>query len=306
MAIQLDSQSYGLTDNMTITWSIPNVSVNNPMGIWIFETDATYNPTSPPLYTSNKWPLVYNANPLLTRYTVNLGQLLKSYPDGVLLSEGPFFTVLVFDDIGNLLAALPTTFSISTSNLSLGKVLTGGNYATTDIDMINNAIVSSGSTLQLGDSNTPSVTLNAPITPNYAYPIASGKLGYTATSLLPNNLFISNSGQNTPISTLTIGTAGVYIINYSFRFGQGSGTTTLSFLQSWFNFSNQGNYIQYGDTSVFYDPPVVMNILVSKSGSAVITVTNTTTITFNCFINYTGSAPFIDKVYSYYSYTRIA
>ena len=218
MSVQLDSPSYGLTDNMTITWSIPNVSVNNSMGIWLFETNATYNPTSPPLYTSNKWALVYNTNPLLTRYTVNLGQLLKSYPDGVLLSEGPFYTVLVTDDLGNLLAALPTTFSVSTTNLSLGKVLTGGNYATTDIDMINNAIVSSGSTLQLGDSSTPSVTinnpiLNAPITPNYTYPIASGKVG-SSLSWTYNTPFNLSPSIVKNIATISL-PVGVYYLQAS-------------------------------------------------------------------------------------------
>ena len=180
MAIQLDYQFYRLTDNMIITWSIPNVSVSSPIGIWLFETNATY-PTSSPLYTSNKWPLVYNTNPSLTRYTVNLGQLLKSYPDGVLLSEGPFYTVIAFDALGNRLAALPTTFSIGiipvNTNLSLEKVLLGGNYATTDIDMKNNAVVSSGSILHLGDTNTDNVSIMSGASPGFVNINAIGAIG---------------------------------------------------------------------------------------------------------------------------------
>ena len=46
--------------------------------------------------------------------------------------------------------------------------------------------------------------------------------------------------------------------------------------------------------------------VICQAGSAVITTTSVSTITFSCYITYTGGAPKLDKTFSYYSYTRLA
>jgi hypothetical protein len=190
MSVYTNALSYGLNDKMVINWNVQGVSNSNSMGIWLFATDHNYNPTTPPLFTDNKWPLVYNTNPYLTSWTVDISQILRSSPDNILLSEGPFFTVLIFNAIGDRLASLPYTISFTTDKLSLGNVLLGGNYASTNIDMLNNALVSSGPNLFIGDSTTENVRIYASGSPGVVDIAATGTIGLV--SIAGNTCNIGN------------------------------------------------------------------------------------------------------------------
>jgi hypothetical protein len=157
----------------------------------------------------------------------------------------------------------------------------------------------------LAGSSTTNLFLNAPFKPTYAMTMltSNAQIGYTTETFFANNINLSTSGGNT-IATLTIGTAGVYIINFSFRY---AGTTTaVANCESWFQTSTGGN-IQYGNQAYYNNPNETLGSnVICQSGSAVITATATSTITFSCFITYTGGVPFLDKTFTYYSYTRLA
>ena len=106
------------------------------------------------------------------------------------------------------------------------------------------------------------------------------------------------------MTSAIVGTAGVYAFNYGFRFS--GATTVVSVCQSWFQFS-AGNDVQYGSQATFFNPSALMetNVL-CQSGSAILTLTATTNIQFRVYITYTGGAPQLDGLNSYYTYTRNA
>jgi hypothetical protein len=160
--------------------------------------------------------------------------------------------------------------------------------------------------IAIGNSTgTNTIILNRPFTLNYATSAinAINKVGHTTEVFFPNNISLSISGDNA-IETLTIGTAGVFIINYSFRYGGAS--TAVGNCESWF-YTSTGGAIQYGNQAYYSNPNAVMGSnVICQAGSAVITTTAVSTITFHTFITYTGGTPVLDKTFSYYSYTRLA
>jgi hypothetical protein len=162
------------------------------------------------------------------------------------------------------------------------------------------------SNIVLGNSSgTNTILLNRPLSLNYPTSAinAINKVGHTTEVFFPNNISLSVNGGNS-IATLTIGTAGVFIINFSFRYA--GPTTAVGNCESWF-FTSTGGTIQYGNQAYYSNPNAFMGSnVICQAGSAVITTTTTSTITFHTFITYTGGIPFLDKTFSYYSYTRLA
>jgi hypothetical protein len=163
--------------------------------------------------------------------------------------------------------------------------------------------------ITLGNSTgTNIIILARPFTLNYAPSAinAINKVGHTTESVFLTNTTLGIG--ETAVATLTIGTAGVFIINYSFRIS--GATTFVSLCESWFNSSTQTGanaLVQYGNQAVYFNPSsqIATNII-CQAGSATITTTATSTITFKIFFSYSGTAPFLAKDYSYYSYTRLA
>ena len=165
------------------------------------------------------------------------------------------------------------------------------------------------SNIVLGNSSgTNTILLNRPFSLNYATSAinAINKVGHTTESVFLTNTTLGIG--ETAVATLTIGTAGVYIINYSFRIS--GATTFVSLCESWFNSSTQTGanaLVQYGNQAVYFNPSsqIATNII-CQAGSATITTTATSTITFKTFFSYSGGAPVLEKDFSYYSYTRLA
>jgi hypothetical protein len=142
----------------------------------------------------------------------------------------------------------------------------------------------------------------------YIAPSSITQLGGYVEVPITSSISITSSSANFLLITLTIGTPGIYIINYAFRY-QGTGTTSCTFIQTWFNTSNQsGNSatIQYASNAYTNTTGQSLTVPVFQSSCAFVTVTSTSTITFYCFVNYTGSAPVVLSGNSYYSYMRIA
>jgi hypothetical protein len=200
-------------------------------------------------------------------------------------------------------------------NILIGSTMTAGtNLITMGTSSLGTASVR-GATVRLNDLGTgqtqisnPSggaITIYKPLTVGYL-PTAINSITQIGrcVEVFPPNLSLTVNGGDNIIATLTTGTAGVYRIDYSFRYGT-SGLTPLSLIETWFNTSTQTGQVQYGNNAVFYNPAVQFG-LICHTGSATITTTDTSTITFKCFLNYSGVAPFFDSVFSYYSYTRIA
>jgi hypothetical protein len=146
--------------------------------------------------------------------------------------------------------------------------------------------------------------MNRPLTLNYTtVPTTITQLGGTTEIFFGSNISLTTSGNN-PLVTLTIGTAGVFIINYSFRYA--GATTAVANCESWFQTSTGGS-TQYGNQAYYSNPNAVLGSnVICQSGTAVITTTSVSTITFSVFITYTGGTPALDRNYSYYSYTRLA
>jgi len=192
--------------------------------------------------------------------------------------------------------------SIGSTSLSAVNIKGGQtNIETTTLNLNTNG---TGNTLigTLGGSN--SITINRPLTVGYATSSLTSltQIGRNVEVAMTTITGIPNTGQS--LVTLTIGTAGVYIINYSFRYF--GATTSVANCESWFQSSTGGN-IQYGNQAYYSNPNALMGSnVICQAGSAVITATSTSTITFYCFITYTGGAPALDGTYSYYSYTRLA
>jgi hypothetical protein len=75
-----------------------------------------------------------------------------------------------------------TTLRLGTGNTSTGGIhINNGTGTTGDVSILNGT--GSTGTLTLG-SSTATITLNAPLTPLYSYPIASGKIGAILNSVL--------------------------------------------------------------------------------------------------------------------------
>lgn len=159
--------------------------------------------------------------------------------------------------------------------------------------------------IDIGNPSAGTITINRPLTVGYL-PTAITALTQIGrcVEVFPPSLNLTVNGGDNIIATLTTGLAGVYRIDYSFRYGT-AGSTPLSLIETWFNTSTQTGNVQYANNAIFYNPAVQFG-LICHTGSATITTTNTSTITFKCFLNYSGTAPFFDSVFSYYSYTRIA
>jgi len=192
---------------------------------------------------------------------------------------------------------------VSIGSTSLSAVNIKGvqtNLETTTLNLNTNG---TGNTLIGTAGGSNSITINRPLTLNYTtVPTPITQIGGTTEVTFPSITGIPYLGQT--IATLTIGTAGVYIINYSFRYNGAS--TAVANCESWFQTSTGGN-IQYGNQAYYSNPNAVLGSnVICQAGTAVITATSTSTITFYCFITYTGGAPTLDGNYSYYSYTRLA
>jgi hypothetical protein len=186
------------------------------------------------------------------------------------------------------------------------------------------------SPIYIGPTNANSVIIGnatAPTTVNGALVMGTGKnitlqptSGYVAPSTIAqlggyvevpftSNISFTSTSSNFAIATITIGTPGVYVINYGFRYHSGSSTTTLTFIQSWFNTSTQtGNSAstQYGNSAICFSPALTNPDAICQNGTGIVTVTSTSTITFYGFAKYTGTAPIFFAGNSYYSYIRIA
>jgi hypothetical protein len=162
-----------------------------------------------------------------------------------------------------------------------------------------------GGDLNLGGVSSGTINLYRPLTVVYSPSALTSltQIGATTFVTFVNNITnIPFLGQT--IATLTIGTAGVYIINYSFRYAGSS--TSVANCESWFQTSTNGS-IQFGNQAYFSNPNATLGSnVICQSGSAVITATSTSTISFFVFITYTGPAPYLDATFCYYSYTRIA
>lgn len=195
-----------------------------------------------------------------------------------------------------------------TANIIIGN----GNAVVTGSDKIiigksgKTVSISGATTLDNGTLNLSNGTINvnSPLTVGYATSALTSltQIGRTVEVTFANITGIPNTGQT--LFTLTIGTAGVYIINYSFRYFGAS--TAVANCESWFQTSTGGN-IQYANQAYYSNPNALMGSnVICQAGSAVITATSTSTITFYVFITYTGGAPSLDGPYSYYSYTRLA
>ena len=187
--------------------------------------------------------------------------------------------------------------SLSAVNIKGGQT----NLETTTLNLNTNG---TGNTLIGTSGGSNSITLNRPLTVGYAPADITTltQIGRTVETAIGPITGISNTGQS--LVTLTIGTAGVYIINFSFRYS--GATTAVANCESWFQTSTGGN-IQYGNQAYYSNPNALMGSnVICQAGSAVITATSTSTITFYCFITYTGGAPQLDGNFCYYSYTRLA
>ena len=175
------------------------------------------------------------------------------------------------------------------------------NFETTTLNLNTNG---TGNTLIGTSGGSNSITFNRPLTVGYTPPSIANinQIGYTVEVPVGPVTGIPNGGQS--LVTLTIGTAGVYIINYSFRYS--GSATAVSNCESWFQTVAGGN-IQYGNQAYYSNPNALLGSnVICQAGTAVITTTASSTITFYCFITYTGSAPQLDPNFCYYSYTRLA
>ncbi len=187
-------------------------------------------------------------------------------------------------------AIMPISLNPNGGNLGIGKY-----GPTQSLDVNGNIALSGNIVLQ-------------PAT-NYVAPSSITQLGGYVEVPFTSNLTFTTTSQRFTIATLTIGTPGVYLIHYSFRYNRSSSTTSLLMIESWFQTSTQtGNSTntQYGNNSISFNPAQTSPDIICHNGSGVVIVTATSTITFYGFANYTGTAPLLEATYSYYSYTRIA
>jgi hypothetical protein len=196
-----------------------------------------------------------------------------------------------------------TTNRISIGSTSLTAVNIKGVQTNLETTTLNLNTTGAGNTLIGTSGGSNSITINRPLTLNYTTVPTTTQLGGTTEVFFASDITgIPNMGQT--IATLTIGTAGVFIINYSFRYT--GATTAVANCESWFQ-TLTGGYIQYGNQAYYSNPNAVMGSnVICQAGSAVITTTAVSTISFYVFITYTGGAPKLDKSFSYYSYTRLA
>jgi hypothetical protein len=228
-----------------------------------------------------------------------------------MMTGGTGLVTIGSSSVGSITLNSGTQLNIGTSGT--GQITLGKTAANTTIAG-NNTYLRGASTLNIGDNSAVSITIgniaasttiNNPLTIGYAPTAitADTQIGRTVESVFATNISLSTSGDNS-IVTLTIGTAGVFIINFSFRYGGAS--TAVANCESWFNTST-GGAIQYGNQAYYSNPNAVMGSnVICQAGSAVITTTAVSTITFHTFITYTGGIPILDKTFSYYSYTRLA
>ena len=165
-----------------------------------------------------------------------------------------------------------------------------------------------GTTNLLGNINVGStakiLTVKAPMVVGYATSALTlnTQIGRTVRTIMETQPSIPNGGKL--LAFIVPATAGVYAFTYGFRYSGAS--TVVSVCQSWFQFQ-AGDDTQYGSQATFYNPTALMDTnIIFHSGTSIITLTNTSNIQFRVYITYTGGAPQLDGVASYYSYTRIA
>lgn len=201
-----------------------------------------------------------------------------------------------------------TTMGSGTNIITIGTLALGK----TTIRATNLSLQETGNgTINVGNTaGTGALNINKPLTLGYATSAITAltQIGRNVEVVL-GNINLPINAENT-IATLTIGTAGVYIINYAFRYIKGTTATTIGLFETWFNTSTQTGVnasVQYGNDAVLYSPYASMGtFILAQNGSAIITTTAASTITFKCFIQYTGDAPRLEGDFSYYSYTRLA
>lgn len=153
--LQLDSNTYGLNSNMKVTWK---AFTYTPISMWICASATGL--------AGQRWALIYSTKTQNT-FTVNLGNV-KNSSAGNPLAEGASFVVIATDSSGGR-GVISDVFSITTSDLSLGKVLNNGNFASTDIDMLDYAL----------DSSDGAIVLKSPLSIDYPLTNNPSCIGYT-------------------------------------------------------------------------------------------------------------------------------
>jgi hypothetical protein len=155
---------------------------------------------------------------------------------------------------------------------------------------------------------TNNIILNRPLSLQYPTTAISTKAFCGRTTEVVQVADVSlGAGENTITGFFPI-TAGVYIINYAFRIKGAS--TSMNMCESWFNSSLQSGvnaFVQYGNHAYYSTPSSLLGSnVICQTGSAVLTLNTDTIVSFKIFVSYSGTAPTLEKDFSYYSYTRLA
>jgi hypothetical protein len=157
-----------------------------------------------------------------------------------------------------------------------------------------------------GGTNT--IILNRPLSLQYPTTAISTKAFCGRTTEVVQAADVSLGAGENVITGFFPTTAGVYIVNYAFRIKGAS--TSINMCESWFNSSLQSGVnalVQYGNHAYYSTPSSLLGSnVICQTGSAVLTLDTDTIISFKIFVSYSGTAPLLEKDFSYYSYTRLA
>jgi len=126
---------------------------------------------------------------------------------------------------GNLTTERIYTHNVDTENGSATLFLGGTNAATVNIAGQN----SRTNAINIGNSGSfaSTITMNAPITLGYTIAPVSGQIGYTTGSYLTTSLAMSPAGVQQSVLSIAL-PVGVWMVNYSLRFINTTGTTTFT------------------------------------------------------------------------------
>jgi len=201
-----------------------------------------------------------------------------------------------FPSVYSLWDTANTTVNIATNTAY--PVNLGGSTNTTTV---NGGIVNIGTASVSTTNLNGTLTTNSPIGIGYnpAY-ISSGQIGYNVETIIGSNINLS-FGENA-IGTVTL-PAGVYILAYSWRITGNNCVVRLC--ESWMQTSV--NTVQYGNCGHLYIPNLTISDILCNTGSVVVSLASSTTVTYKIYMNYSGGTQsFLTSTLSSWSYTRIA
>ena len=189
-----------------------------------------------------------------------------------------------------------TTVNVATNTaypLNLG--------GTTNTTLVNGGIVNIGTASVSTTSLNGTLTTYSPIGIGYnPISISSGQIGYNVETIIGSNINLS-FGENA-IATVIL-SPGVYILTYSWRITGNNCVVRLC--ESWMQ--TTVNTVQYGNCSHLYIPNLTISDILCNTGSVVVSLLSSTTVTYKIYMNYSGGTQsFLTSTLSSWSYTRIA